>query len=203
MCFDLAGTPEPSPCLFLSRRGGSRNSQGERRRRGQTFFNERKRFRKLALLNIFVGEGLCQVSISHSTILHQVLQVVLKVPSRVSFSYVDEVEGENLDLVHLVSGHRPPTLFKERCTSWSNHLSSSCDAIFYLLLLLSCVAAGCWDVALNTQTRKSWPRVKAEKVCRTLSENFLEHLKPKQMFQPFFYSHILGTYLLMEFWQLN
>lgn len=27
-CLDLTDTPEPFPCLFLSRRGGSRNSQG-------------------------------------------------------------------------------------------------------------------------------------------------------------------------------
>lgn len=30
MVFNLAGTQEPSPCLSLSRRGGSRNSQGVR-----------------------------------------------------------------------------------------------------------------------------------------------------------------------------
>lgn len=31
--FHLAGTPEPSPCLYLSLRGESRNSRGERRLR--------------------------------------------------------------------------------------------------------------------------------------------------------------------------
>lgn len=66
--------------------------------------------------------------------------------------------------------HRPPTLFKERRSSWSNHLSSLCDAYFFFLFFFwSCVAAGCWDGALNTRTLKWWPRAKAEKVCETLS----------------------------------
>lgn len=73
-----------------------------------------------------VFTSLLQVSVRYSTLMHKVLKVV---PGEV------EVEGEDLGLVHLASGQRPPTLFKERRSSWSNHLSSSCDAFFSFIVL--------------------------------------------------------------------